>query len=219
MARSRSTSHSAPRAEPRPGRSASRRRLLGRPAQQVALARPDPERADDVELGGRLDALGHDERAPAVGQVAQRPDDLEGRVAEGAALDQRQVDLDDVEPELAEQPQAGVPGADVVGRDPDAGHAARLDRAPQPVQVLDRLALGQLEDDPARVQPVADDQADQRVDAEVVHLHRPRREVDREVAGQAQAGGGLHDRVQAGEVELAGPAGHLGRGEHRARRR
>ena len=36
--------------------------------------------------------------------------------------------------------------------------AAGLDRAAQPVDVLDGLALGQLEHDPARVQPVADDQ-------------------------------------------------------------
>ena len=90
-----------------------------------------PERADDVELGRRLDALGDDQRAPPVGEVAQRPDDLERRVVDGAALDQRQVDLDDVELELAEQPQPGVAGTDVVGREADPGDAARLDRAAQ----------------------------------------------------------------------------------------
>ena len=74
-------------------------------------------------------------------------DDLQRGVAHGAALDERQVDLDDVEAELAEQPQAGVAGADVVGREPDAGDAAGLDGLAQPVEVLDRLALGQLEDD------------------------------------------------------------------------
>ena len=133
------------------------RRAVGRAAEQVALPGADPERADDVELGRRLDALGDDQRAPAVGQVAQRPDDLERGVVDGAALDERQVDLDDVEPELAEQPQPGVAGADVVGGEPDAGDPAGLDRAAQPADVLDRLALGQLEDDVARVEAVADD--------------------------------------------------------------
>ena len=124
-------------ASPRPVSSASKvdrvgRRPTRRPAQQVALPGADAERADDLELGRRLDALGHDERAPAVGQVAQRPDDPRRLVAGGAALDERQVDLDDVEAQLAQQPQAGVAGTDVVGRDADAGDAAGLDGAAQP---------------------------------------------------------------------------------------
>ena len=60
--------------------SGSVERPVGRPAEQVALAGADPERADDVELGRRLDPLGDDERAPAVGEVAQGADDLERRV-------------------------------------------------------------------------------------------------------------------------------------------
>ena len=131
------------------------RRPVGRAAEQVALARPDAERADEVELGGRLDALGDDERAPAVGQVAQRADDLERGLVDGAALDERQVDLDDVELELAEEPEPGVAGADVVGGEADAGDPAVLGRAAQPADVLDSLAFGQLEDDVARVEAVA----------------------------------------------------------------
>ena len=104
-----------------------------------------------------------------------------------AALDQRQVDLDDVEAQLAQQAEAGVPGADVVGRDANAGHPAGLHGDPQAVDVLDRLALGQLEDDPPRIEPVPDDHAQERVDAELVHLERPRREVDRQRARQAEA--------------------------------
>ena len=155
------------------------RRPVGRAAEQVALTGADPERADEVELGGRLDPLGDDQRAPAVGQVAQRADDLERGLVDGAALDERQVDLDDVELELAEQPQPGVAGTDVVGGEADPGDAAVLGRAAQPADVLDRLALGQLEDDVARVEAVPDQHAQQGVDAELVDLHRPRREVDR----------------------------------------
>ena len=46
------------------------------------------------------------------------------RVVQDAALDERQVDLDDVELDLAQQPEAGVAGADVVGGEPHAGLAA-----------------------------------------------------------------------------------------------
>ena len=131
------------------GRS-TRSRPVGRAAQQVALAGPDPERAHELELRGRLDPLGDDQRAPAVGQVAQGLDDLERRVADGPALDEREVDLDDVEAELAEQPQAGVAGPDVVGGEADARDPARVAGAAQAIDVLDGLALGQLDDDPFR---------------------------------------------------------------------
>ena len=133
------------------------RRAVGRSPEQVALAGADPERADDVELVRGLDAFGDDQRAPPIGQVAQRPDDLERCVADRAALDEREVDLDDVEPELAQEAQPGVPGADVVGGEADAGDPAGIDRLAQPADVLDRLTFGELEDDAARVQAVADD--------------------------------------------------------------
>ena len=49
-----------------------------------------------------------------------------------------------------------------------------LGRAAQPADVLDRLALGQLEDDVARVEAVPGQHPQQGVDAELVGLHRPR---------------------------------------------
>src|SRR4029079_4235079 len=131
------------------------RRAVRRSPEQVALPRPDPERTDELELGRRLDPLGDDQRAPAVGEVAQRPDDLERRLVDGAALDQRQVDLDDVELELAEEAKPGVAGADVVGGEADAGDAAVLSRATKSGDVLYSLAFGQLEDDVPRIQAVA----------------------------------------------------------------
>ena len=78
-----------------------------------------------------------------------------GRVLADAALHERQVDLDDVEVDLAEQPQAGVAGADVVGGEAHPGPAAGLDVRPQLVEVLDLLALGQLEHDPVERDLVA----------------------------------------------------------------
>ena len=64
------------------------RRPIGRTAEQVALSGADPERPDDVELLRRLDALGDHQGTPAVGQVAQRLEDLERGLADGATLDE-----------------------------------------------------------------------------------------------------------------------------------
>ena len=100
-------------APPEPRRTASRRRrrgrrdrparsaALGRTTEQVALAGADARASGRTQLLGRLDALGDDQRAPAVGEVLERADDLLGRGPDRAALDEREVDLDDVEPELA----------------------------------------------------------------------------------------------------------------------
>ena len=145
------------------------------------------------------------------------PDDLEGGLADGAALDERQVDLDDVEPDLAQQAQAGVAGPDVVGRDPHAGGAAGLDGAAQSLEVLDALAFGQFEDHGRRVHAVALEHAQERRHAELVRFERPRREVDRQRAGQPERRERREDRRQAGEVELDGAARLLGGGEQLAR--
>ena len=49
------------------------------------------------------------------GELLERAQDGVGRVVKGDALDQRQVDLHDLEADLAEQAQAGVAGTHVVG--------------------------------------------------------------------------------------------------------
>ena len=106
---------------------------------QVALPGADPERPDDLELGGRLDPLGDHEGAPPIGQVAQRADHLERLVVARSALDERQVDLHDVEAQLAEKPQPGIAGPDVIARQPAAGQAEITHGAPKPGDFLARL--------------------------------------------------------------------------------
>src|SRR3954449_11127696 len=178
-----------------------------RPAEEIPLAGTDPELADDVELRRSLDAFGDNQGAPSVREVAERPEDLERGFLVHAALDERHVDLDDVESDLAQQAEAGVARADVVRGKADPGDTTRLDGLAHPADVLDRLPFGELEDDVARVEPVADDHPQQRVDAEPVHLHGPWRQVDRQRPRQTQARRGLHDGVDAREIELAGAPG------------
>ena len=66
----------------------------------------------------------------------------------GAGLDQRQVDLHDIELHLAEEPESGVAGPDVVRREPQPSRSQDLHVAAKLVQVLDRLPFRQLEHDP-----------------------------------------------------------------------
>ena len=67
------------------------------------------------------------------------------RVVQDAALDQRQVDLDDVELDLAQQPETGVAGPDIVGRDAHPRLATGSHVPSQLLEVLDLLPLRQLE--------------------------------------------------------------------------
>ena len=112
--------------------------------------------------------------------------------------------------DLAQEAEAGVAGADVVGREPHPRPAAGLDVRPQLVEVLDLLALGQLEHDPVERDVVALEDRLELADPEVVRLERPRREVDAEVRIAVGQPGAFGDGLQAGQVELDGPVGGLG---------
>ena len=70
------------------------------------------------------------------------------RIVGRAGLDERQVDLHDVELHLAQEPETGVPGPDIIGGEPQAGGSQRLHVATKLVKVLDLLAFRQLQHDP-----------------------------------------------------------------------
>ena len=124
---------------------------------------------------------------PARGELLERAQDAVRRVVEDAALDQRQVDLDDVEVDLAQEPQAGVAGADVVRREAHPGPPTGGRVAPQLLQVLDLLALGQLDDQLLRADAAAAEDRGQLDRVELVGLERARREVDAQVDARVEA--------------------------------
>ena len=114
-----------------------------------------PSSRSDAQLLGRLEALRDGHRTLAVGEVLERAQHVARRIVLGALLHEREVDLDDVEAQLGEQAQAGVAGAHVVGRDAHAGMLQAGHVAAQAVEVGDGLALGELDDDATRAEPVA----------------------------------------------------------------
>src|SRR6185436_12267538 len=96
--------------------------LLGAPvgewtglAEEVALGRGHAQRGQLLNLLLALDPLADDERAGSDGEGHDRLDHRAGGGAVRAALDQAKVDLDHVEMEVAEQLEAGVAGAEVIG--------------------------------------------------------------------------------------------------------
>ena len=149
---------------PRSARSSASRssgRAAAPPApEQVPLPGPDLERADELQLLRRLEALRHDQRPPSVRQVLQRLDHLvrcrADRCRHGSATGRSSRCRSAIS---RQQPEPGIAGADIVGGDPHPGGPTRVDGPDQAVHVLDRLALGQLEDHAARVDTVALEQA------------------------------------------------------------
>ena len=131
----------------RRGRSARAiERWLGAP-EEIALAGVVAQLEDRLEMVGRLDALRDDAMATVSGERPERPQHrLTGAVGRARA-DERQVDLEDVVLDLAQQAQAGVAGADVVDRHADLVPAQRRDRLLEPLQVVDALAFGELDDE------------------------------------------------------------------------
>ena len=73
-----------------------------------------------------------------------------GGIVPGPGLHQREIDLHDVELELPQQPETRVAGPHVIGRDAHTVFAKHRDGAAEAVEILDGLALGELQHDPCR---------------------------------------------------------------------
>src|SRR4029079_19728637 len=140
-----------------------------------------------------------------------------GRIVEDAALDQGQVDLDDVELDLGQEPEAGVAGAAVVRSEADAGGSAGGRIVPQAVEVVDLLPLGQLDDELGRKDPAAFEDGRQLARMEQLRFERARGQVDAQVDVRLELADAVGDHLQAGEIELDGPIGPFGGGEQGAR--
>ena len=125
----------------------ARRRAASAAGRADSPDRPRCRCCGSPPAARRSRPLGHDRRLPPSGQFLEGTQDGERRVVENATLDQRQVDLDDVELDLAEEPKARVPGSDIVGRQPESGLPARRGIAAKPFEILDFLAFGELDHD------------------------------------------------------------------------
>ena len=121
------------------------------------------------------------ERGDAGGVADQERIDMDDFTAEAELVARiAEIDLEDVEAQLGEEPQAGVAGADVVRGEADGGSAARLDAAADPARVEQALALGELDDQAVGREVVPRQDGEQRARVELGRLDRGRLEVERQ---------------------------------------
>ena len=132
-----------------------------------------PSAAELRELSRVLDALGDDEGPGARGELDDGPEHGTRRSLR-AALDERQVDLQDVEADLGEEAEPGIAGADVIGREADAGAPASLEARARAVEVVQLLPLGELDDQALRRERVSRQDGKERAAAELRGLERRR---------------------------------------------
>ena len=100
---------------------------------------------------------------------------------------------------------------------PDAVSTQHRDPVADAVEVLDGLALSQLQDDPARIDPSPAGECQKLLGLEGIGFQRARGEVDRQVEPRVQRAGAGEDGVQARQVELDGVLRRLGRDEQGTR--
>ena len=101
-------------------------RRVERRAVVMALPLLAAERAQPLELGGGLDALGRDREAEAVRHCRDRLHDLRVRGMRIELAQERAVDLQLVDRQAAQVSETRIAGAEVVDRD---AYAERCDPA------------------------------------------------------------------------------------------
>src|SRR5579871_1450680 len=140
--------YSAPSERSRP-LPAHRGEAVGGVGEEVALEEVAAELDQGVAFGGAFDALDDDAGAEV---FADRVEGVDQFLFEWVLVDvagQRHVDLDHLGGEGGEAGEAGVTGAQVVEGDAVAEAAERGEARRQVGHLLQRLAIGHLEDDAA----------------------------------------------------------------------
>ena len=121
-----------------------RAHLGARPPEEPALPEPCAERTRALEVGGRLDALAHQQRARLLGVRVDGVHDR-GDLRTGALLDQAQVELHDLGPKQGHEGERARIGTHVVDREGPAVLADAVGRAQQLCRTGGDAALGDLE--------------------------------------------------------------------------
>ena len=136
--------------------------LVHRSREEVALAERAPEVLQRGELFVVLDPLGDSAQAELVPDPHDRARQARflGRAEQ---LDERAIDLEDVDWEAVEVAQRGVAGAEVVDRQRDAELAQCLQHTERLGALIDQHRLGDLEHERARFESgLAQDREDRR---------------------------------------------------------
>ncbi len=118
------------------------------PPQVVALPMQDAKGSQWLHLRRVLDPLRDDHGAGARREIDHRAQHGAVAAVGRAALDERQVDLEDVEPDIGKQTESRVAGADVIGGEPDPEATACIEPSAHAFDVDELLLLGDLDHQP-----------------------------------------------------------------------
>src|ERR1039458_4089548 len=122
-------------------------------AEKIALAFVATLRSHQLQLLFRFDALGDHGLVETGAETGDGANDRPGVALVAKIADERLVDLDLMEGELAQIVERGVAGAEVGERQADAEILELLHRRQGAVVVLEQQTLGYLQLDPLRRQP------------------------------------------------------------------
>src|SRR4051812_12713228 len=196
-----------------------------RAGEQVALTEVATDFAQPRELLGAFDALGDGRHAEA----ARERDDggHEGAIAAAAreSRSEAAIDLERVERHAPQQAERRPARAEIVERDRDAEAAYRSEHVGETFDVLDALALGQLDEqapgiEPRRRQGIPDihrEFALERVPGRDVAAHRDRLAVQRREPLAQTAGLGQGEALDVGDqTRLLGERHEIQRRYHLA---
>ena len=174
----------------------------------VALRVVAAEGGDGGQRLRVLDALRHDLEAERVGELDGRADDRAAAAVRGDVGDERAVDLELVDREVAQVGEGAVAGAVVVDRDAQAERAQRLEDLASALRVDHDHALGDLQLERVGGDPVLLEQPGDPLGERLVEQVR-----GREVDGDAEVEAG---RAPARELHHGGLEHEPGDGVHEA---
>jgi hypothetical protein len=156
-----------------------------------------------------LDALGHHARADLAGERDGGAQDGLARGVEVDAGDHAAAEFEEVGPDLGDVLERGEAGACVVDGDQRPAGDPRLQALPDPLDVLDGVLLGELDDEPLRQVLGEPDEAGM--------AERVRPDVDEQQPALGRLAGRGHRRP-AGDLEVVAQPGARGGGERDVRR-
>ena len=149
-----------------------------RPGDQEALRIPAVQRPQHVELARLLDALADRLHSEVRGHLDQTTEHR--RIVLEAVDDEAAIELDDVDRERSQMLQRRVPGTEIVEGDAHTMRPQLAQRDGRRFDVADHRRLGQLEDQPRRVEAGAVERMLHVVDETWV-TQLDRRHVDRDL--------------------------------------
>src|ERR1041385_1617056 len=124
---------------------------MERPVQEEALHEVDAQFFYSLELLGTLDAFGDHHRTVIVRELHHRLDEILLDEIRVDRVDERDVELDEVGLEIRDRAETGVAAARVVDGETEAAFAKDAEALAEFWVVLDRRALGDLDDHSFRI--------------------------------------------------------------------